>query len=854
VRFAELHAAEGQPSGERQCRQKTPRRRFPWFSVLAVFAVCLSVCGFQIYRHAYSSNFADHPDESAHFVSGVCVLDYFRTALGTNPIHFVESYYVRYPKVALGHWPPMFYIVQAIWYGLLGPSAFQAILLAGAIAAITGCALFLRLKRLYGYVVASLTTAIFLWLPLVRASELTIMSDMAGSLFILLSVFAFCDAGILNKQRYWLVTGWWTVIAVLTKESALILVAIIPIALVCLYGKSLLAFKRLRLALPAGAAALLVLFLLYGAGGILGIRGVPVVLSLSKAWHTLPLLSAFFSNASPAMFLIAAYAIFAWARAGASSGSDRGLHVLVAVIWLAGTLASQPFFRGAFEPRYLLPAYLPATLLVAEGLSRLQQNIRHFGSPAIAVLAIVSLTVIALASTPQFKMRQRIGYAEVAAAIPNESQGSVVLISADARGEGAMVAELLIADVDRKDVILRGTKMLSNSDWMGRDYTLLVKSPASMLQFLNTTPVNYVVVDMNGFIQDATRPHQRLLEETIRDHAEQFRLISDLPLYFDGHRRNHAVQVYENLAARGRRAQTIVIKMASTLGRDLKVRLSPPGRIALHPEVRIGGGPAGPGVLPTEFTIAPTSDSIPAQGGSGHLYITAPPAYSWSLRDVPGWIRVRERAGTGDGIVTYEIDQNTTNFRRSAVIAVDKLTLSITQPRSATTYVPFSGVFTEPVTPIWELSDPDLNSTADPPGQWVLDDESGQGAKVLLAGERGNGIRVLLLDKPGPETESWKTRISLLRIGLLSGRQYHAVISMRAENSAPVWLTLRRGGPPYDGCGLVEAVAVTKIWADFGVDFRVPEACGTGNDRFDLEAGKIVGRLWVANFRLTETP
>jgi hypothetical protein len=851
VRSAGLPAAEGRPSSERQRGQKTSWRRFPWFTVLAVCAVCLSVGAFQIYRHAYSSNFADHPDESAHFVSGVCVLDYFRTALGTNPIQFVESYYVRYPKVALGHWPPMFYIIQAIWYGLLGPSAFQAILLAGAIAASTACAVFLRLKRLYGYAAAGLATAVLLWLPLVRASEIAVMSDMAGSLFILLSVFAFCDACVLKKRRYWLAAGGWTVIAVLTKESALILIAILPIALLGLYGKRLLAFKRLRLALLVGAAALLVLYLLYGASGILGVRGAPVVFSLSEAWRTLPLLAAFFSNASPVMFLIAAYAIFAWARAGASSSSDRGLYVLVAIIWLGGTLVSQLFFRDAFEPRYLLPAYLPLTILVADGFSRLQQNLRHSRGAGIAFLAILSLTVVTLVSTPQFKMRQRIGYSQVAAAIPNQAQGRVVLVSADEKGEGAMVAEMLIADPDRKDVILRGTKMLSTSDWMGRDYALLVKSAADVLQFLDSTPVNYVVVDMNGFIQDATRPHQRLLEETIRDHAEQFRLIADLPLYFDGHLRNHAVRVYENLAARGRQVQTVVIHMVATLGRDLRVQLKPPRRMAPRAEARIVGGLARPDVPPTEFSMAPASDSIPARGGTGYLYITAPPAYSWSLRDVPAWIRVRNATSTGDGIVTYEIDQNTTNVRRSAVMAVDKLAFSITQPRSATTYVPFSGAFGESVAPIWELSDPDLNSTVDPPSQWALDDQSRRGAKALL--ERGNGIQALVLDKPAPATESWKTRISLLRIGFLPGRQYRAVVSMKAENSAPVWLTLRRGAPPYEGCGLSEAVPVTRIWADFSVDFRVPETCNAGNDRFDLEAGKIVGRLWVANFRLTET-
>ena len=46
--------------------------------------------------------------------------------------------------------------------------------------------------------------------------------------------------------------------------------------------------------------------------------------------------------------------------------------------------------------------------------------------------------------------------------------------------------------------------------------------------------------------------HHRLLEEAIKSKPVQFRLFGDFPLYTNGHRQNHAVQVYENLRARGR--------------------------------------------------------------------------------------------------------------------------------------------------------------------------------------------------------------------------------------------------------------------------------------------------------------
>jgi hypothetical protein len=823
----------------------TPRREFAWSAFIAAVLVCATVASSQISRSAYRGSLADHPDEAAHFVSGLCVLDYLRTGLGTNPIKFAESYYAHYPKVAVGHWPPMFFLIQAALYGLAGESVFNAILLAGIVAALTAWILFLRLNRLYGIVVALLATAMFLWLPLVRAGELVLMADMLASLFSLLAVFAVCDACIREQHRYWLLAGLWSAFAVFTKESALTLVLIIPAAVICL-RRVLRSTKASRVAVVGSASLVSVLLVLYAACRFFMIRKGPW-LSTSPSRQGMEVLTSFAAGASLVMFLIVAVTIVGIAKVDASRSNDRRVHTVAALIWLIGALVSQVFIRDAFEPRYLLPAYVAATLLAAEGLFVIQGMFRR---PAVAALGIVFLTGLCVFSTPALRMHQRTGYEEIAAAVPHESEGQVVLVSSDARGEGAMVAQLLLEDAGRTDVVLRGTKALSTSDWMGRDYKLLAQSPASVMELLNSVPVHFVVVDMNGFIEENTRPHHRLLEESIRNNRAQFQLIGDHPLYFDGHRRGHAVQIYENLNARGRRAQSIHINMAYSLGRDLDVQLTPAIRRTPRSATRVATGTA-PGVPATSFSIAPQSDHVPARGGAGRIYVTAPSAYSWSLHDVPEWIHIDHGAGKGDGIIAYEVAENRTNHLRSATLAVADAPFAVTQPRSAITYVAFFEDFAEPIrTP----EPPDWNSTLDPPSQWVLNDQSGQGAKMLQTGQVGDSARNLVLDKPGRETESWKTQITLPHIEIPPNAQYRVTIRLKAEHSAPVWLTLQQGNPSGKGCGFSEALPVTTVWSDFDVIYRAKEDCAEAENRLVLEAGKIVGRLWIANLRFTELP
>src|SRR5258708_7658053 len=81
---------------------------------------------------AMSAEFGGYADESAHLVTGLMVRDYLATFPLQPPLPFAENYYLHYPKVAFGHWPPLFYIAQAAWMLALPVSRASILLFMAA--------------------------------------------------------------------------------------------------------------------------------------------------------------------------------------------------------------------------------------------------------------------------------------------------------------------------------------------------------------------------------------------------------------------------------------------------------------------------------------------------------------------------------------------------------------------------------------------------------------------------------------------------------------------------------------------------------------------------------------------------
>ena len=223
---------------------------------------------------AYRRDLATHSDEPAHLVTGLMVYDYCTTAFGSSPVPFAEEYYLHYPKVAIGHWPPGFYLLQTVWYLFAGISKVSATMLSGLIAGATVCCLYRRLRRRNGLPIAVLTITVLLGQPLIRAHSILIMSDMAHCLFALLAVCSLSDFFDAQKSRHALGFAVWSVFAILTKPLGLSLALFVPLCAIVTGRTALLRNRKLLMA-GAFIAALTAPYYLWTWSQGLGLHAQP---------------------------------------------------------------------------------------------------------------------------------------------------------------------------------------------------------------------------------------------------------------------------------------------------------------------------------------------------------------------------------------------------------------------------------------------------------------------------------------------------------------------------------------------------------------------------------------------------
>ena len=179
------------------------------------------------------SEFGGHPDEASHYVTGLMIFDYLSGHLGENPLQFAEAYYEYYPKVAIGHFPPGYYVFESLWFALFSESigsvflfqSFVCALLAGFI----GCAVTAaRGHRLLGIGCALVCCS----LPLVQRYAGMVMSDLLLGLFCFLACLSY--AAFLRNPSYFLsfLFGCLAATAIMIKGSGLMLAFVPPIALI----------------------------------------------------------------------------------------------------------------------------------------------------------------------------------------------------------------------------------------------------------------------------------------------------------------------------------------------------------------------------------------------------------------------------------------------------------------------------------------------------------------------------------------------------------------------------------------------------------------------------------------------
>jgi hypothetical protein len=467
-------------------------------------------------------------DPPAHFTTGVLLYDYARRLAPAPPMRFAECFYVQYPKVAFGHWPPVFYIAECFCFLIFGASIAAARWLCAAIAAGLAAVLWRQCRKHWGDIAGPVAAALFLTFPVIQAQAWRVMSDVLLALFLYLALsrFAAWLSGEPANHLWW--CALWTSLAILTKATGWLMLPVL-LSAPWIAGRAEAYRRRAYWLATALVCAVTTPFFLAMKWMYLGypVQIARQLRGLANGAPALPALAA----------LLLAGAAFLIRRHPARTPSQT---VCVTMgLWLGAQTAFLivlPHVPGEYD-RFFIASLAPGIFLFSGVLYALESRVARYGLPRGALTAICGgAAMLWFGVAPDRSVR---GYAAAIDSIPRRATGPVVWVQSDPVGDGAVIARRLETDRARSTYIVRGSKMIADQTWSGRRYTLRYREPQSVLALLERIPVDYILFDTSA----PSTPDADLLGAALASPQSKFALRSSLPIR--GWERSGEVRIYQ---------------------------------------------------------------------------------------------------------------------------------------------------------------------------------------------------------------------------------------------------------------------------------------------------------------------
>jgi len=473
------------------------------------------VVALQWTKGALAAEFGGDSDEPAHFVTGLMTHDYLKAGMPWPPMAYAQNYYWHYPKVGLGHWPPVFYIVQALWMLVFGVSHLSVMLLMASMTAFLGTVLFEIARQEFGPVAASAAVILLLTSWAIAIGSMLVMTEILLTILVLFATLAFArymDEPVWRNSAWF---GLWAALALMAKGSAVLLVVVPPVA-VLLSGKFAL-LRRFSFWWPAVfvlAVAGPWYLLIPGAQHEKVHRFGDVLFSPSRAAESL---LSWVDFVGGLLSLAVIGGIFALGRM-IYRRQASGLWVTGAALLIGAILCR--LFIGAWEIRHLVVCVPVLMLLAVLGVKSLRKALGSM--PARLQTGILAVIVVGLAAwnISQIPAKKRHGYSETAASLIGDAslKDAALLVCSNSTGEGVFVAEVAMMEKRPGHRVLRGSKELAVIDLMGYTYRSRYEDYEKMLAALEKGPAGVIVVDRAGSL---TRYGQMLMEG-LRAHPEKW--------------------------------------------------------------------------------------------------------------------------------------------------------------------------------------------------------------------------------------------------------------------------------------------------------------------------------------------
>lgn len=533
-----------------------------WKRNCALFVLFLAlVVGLQWTQGAYDAEFGSEPDEAGHYITGLFVHDYVAAGFPRHAAEFAYNYYNHYPKVALGHWPPGFYLAQTVWSLVFSPQRASMLVFMAALTAAVALILFRLIEKQFSALAGVFGVLLFLSFPLVQKFSAAIMTEIPMTLLTLIATVFFARYMERGRPRDVILFGVVAGCAILTKLSGVMLAFVPPIAIV-LTGRFDLLKKR-AFWLSAVVVAI-----------IAGPWTAATLKIASNGMAEEPFGWAFTSKAVPyyfgKLFLATGAAVLIAAVIGIVQKLTRPRDPVQPghFIWpsifglLIGVLLVTTLIPAGREERHLTPALPAVVMFTVAGAAAV---IRWLTAKKLTttIAGAIVVTVIAAGFIIQtFRIGHKgfRGFRPAAEWLVQQAKlDQKFLVCSDARGEGMFISEVAMADklMWQRHFAERASKKLADSDWNGGGYKLLYanwmsdkkdkkkeyNSESDLLRLLQEDTVDYIILD-SSLVSDTVPKHQTLLRDTIVHHPQNFTLEKQLPLERGGKVYPDAITVY----------------------------------------------------------------------------------------------------------------------------------------------------------------------------------------------------------------------------------------------------------------------------------------------------------------------
>lgn len=463
------------------------------FSILGVCMLVLTfVIGLQL--DVYENGFSDS-DEAAHFVNSYFIWNYLTTGDFANPIKYAQEFYTAYPKLSLGHWPPLYYVLVGAAFLILPAMATSVAIINSVVVALVAASAGMLLMNNIRRWAALVFGVLYILSPLSVKSIQFFMLDQPLTLTVLLAAWIwqrYVDTG----KLYWAALyGLMAAAAILIKGNGWLL-GLFPLLHITFfrYGH---VFRNWR---TYFGAVLCLIFVVpwymitakISADGFNYSFGVPYMLT-SLRENSLIVISEL-GYLGSVLALLGVIANWSHKELSRASLVRLSLSILTAV------LIFQAIVPVDISDRYLMPAMPFCWALVLLGIISLgelaffqEQRFARIGVQMISLLLLIeAMSIHAWPLIPQLDLRMR----EVANEIVLRGKGDLqaVLVDASPAGEGAFIAEALVASQGKDLYIVRSSKIMAKSDFMGNSYKLAVESPEVIERMLREMGIGYIVV------------------------------------------------------------------------------------------------------------------------------------------------------------------------------------------------------------------------------------------------------------------------------------------------------------------------------------------------------------------------